>query len=80
MAKRIKLIQYEPPGPYHGPMSLCEQAVRRVLDAAIDIENREEHPLRAARDIQTICYAALEGREVPDIFAMYPKKGSLSGA
>jgi hypothetical protein len=58
---------------------LKEQALRQIMNAAIDIERGDEIPRVAARDIQLIALAALEGRALPDIFALYPKR-AVSGS
>ena len=58
---------------------LHEQALRQIMNAAVDLENGEDHPIRCAQDIQKIVLAALEGRALPDIFALWPRTGGVSG-
>lgn len=59
-------------------MDIKEQALRQIMSAAIDLERGEENPREAAQDIQRICFAALHGHKLPDIFALYPTR-AVSG-
>src|SRR6516165_12517884 len=62
------------------PAKLQEQALRQIMNAAIDLETGEEQPVRCAQDIQKIILAALAGRALPDIFALWPRTAGVSGA
>lgn len=59
-------------------MDIKEQALRQIMSAAIDLENGEENPREVAKDIQRIALAALHGRDLPDIFTLYPNR-AVSG-